>query len=95
MYSTEYSERAIIDLRNAYDYIYYSLLNPLAAIRLREQIPKLISNLECFPYMGKKIFNSNIRFIQFKNYLILYSINNEKVIIQRIIHKRQNFKNVI
>ena len=95
MYRVEFSERAIIDLNEIFNYIYYDLVNPIAALKFRKQIPKPISNLEYFPYMGKKVLNSNLRFIRFKNYLIFYSINYQNVEIQRIFHRRQNFKNVI
>mgnify|MGYP004655253263 CR=1 FL=1 len=86
MHKIKYTERAIIELNSIYNYIYYNLANPIAAIRFREQIPKPISNLEYFPYMGKKILNSNFR------YLIFYSVNNQNVEIQRIIHKNQKIK---
>lgn len=92
MYKIEYTERAIIELNNIYNYIYYNLVNPIAAKKFREQIPKPISNLEYFPYMGKKISNSNLRYLIFKNYLIFYSVNNQNVEIQRVIHKNQKLK---
>ena len=95
MYRIEYSERAIIDLNDIYNYIYYELVNPIAAISFRKQIPKPISNLQIFPYLGKRYNQTNFRYIYFKNYLIIYSINNHNVEIQRIFHKKQNFKNVL
>ena len=95
MYGIDYSERAIIDLNDIYNYIYYELVNPIAAMRFRNQIPRSISNLKIFPFMGKRYNQTESRFIYFKNYLILYSINNQRVEIQRIFHKRQNFKNAI
>ena len=95
MYRIIYTQRAKIELHNTYNYIYFNLANPIAAKKFKFNIIKSISNLEYFPYMGKKISNSNIRYIYFKNYLILYTINNQNVEIQRIFHKRQNFKNVI
>ena len=95
MYKVEFTERAIIDLNDIYNYIYYNLVNPIVAIRFRQQIPKSISKLENFPYIGKKVLNSNLRFIRFKNYLIFYSINYQNVEIQRIFHNRQDFKNIM
>ena len=92
MHKIKYTERAIIELNSIYNYIYYNLANPIAAIIFREQIPKPISNLDYFPYMGKKILNSNFRYLIFKNYLIFYSVNNQNVEIQRIIHKNQKIK---
>ena len=95
MYKIIYTQRAKIELENAYNYIYFNLANPIAAKKFKINIIKSISYLEYFPYMGKKFLNLNIRFIYFKNYLVLYSINNQRVEIQRIFHKRQNFKNAI
>ena len=95
MYRVIYTQRAKIELQNSYNYIFFNLANPIAAHKFKSNIIKLISNLEYFPYMGKKSSNSNLRFIRFKNYLIFYSINNQNVEIQRIFHNRQNFKNII
>lgn len=95
MYKIIYTRRAKVELQNSYNYIYFNLANPIAANKFKVNILKSISNLEYFPYMGKKISNSNVRYIYFKNYLIFYSINNQYVEIQRILHKNQNFKNVI
>lgn len=95
MYRIIYAQRAKIELQNSYNYIYFNLANPIAARSFKLKIIKTISNLEYFPYMGKKISNSNLRYIYFKNYLIFYSINNQYVEIQRIFHKGQNLKNII
>lgn len=95
MYKIIYTRRAKVELQNSYNYIYFNLANPIAANKFKVNILKSISNLEYFPYMGKKISNSNVRYIYFKNYLIFYRVNNQYVEIQRILHKNQNFKNVI
>ena len=68
MYRIEYSERAIIDLNDIYNYIYYELVNPIVAMRFRQEIPKAISNLKIFPFIGKKYNKTNFRYIYFKNY---------------------------
>lgn len=95
MFKIIYTQRAKIELQNAYNYIFFNLANPIAANKFKFSIIKSISNLEYFPDMGKKISNSNVRYIYFKNYLIIYLVKNQNVEIQRIFHKRQNFKNVI
>ncbi len=92
MHKIIYTKRAKVELENLYNYIYFNLANPIAAKRLKANIIKPISNLEYFPYMGKKISNSNFRYLIFKNYLIFYSVNNQNVEIQRIIHKNQKIK---
>ena len=92
MHKIIYTKRAKVELENLYNYIYFNLANPIAAIRFKANIIKPISNLEYFPYMGKKILNSKFRYLIFKNYLIFYSVNNQNVEIQRIIHKNQKVK---
>lgn len=86
MHKIIYTKIAKVELENLYNYIYFNLANPIAAKRFKANIIKPISNLEYFPYMGKKILNSKFR------YLIFYSVNNQNVEIQRIIHKNQKVK---
>ena len=92
MYKIIYTKRAKVELENLYNYIYFNLANPIAAKKFKTNIIKPISNLEYFPYMGKRISNSNFRYLIFKNYLIFYSVNSQNVEIQRIIHKNQKIK---
>ena len=92
MHKIIYTKRAKVELENLYNYIYFNLANPIAAKRLKANIIKPISKLEYFPYMGNKISNSNFRYLIFKNYLIFYSVNNQNVEIQQIIHKNQKVK---
>ncbi|MBO4816461.1 MAG: type II toxin-antitoxin system RelE/ParE family toxin [Clostridia bacterium] len=93
MYRIILTQRAKLDYESAYNYIYYNLANPIAAKRFKDKIPKTISYLQIFPFMGKRFQNTNLRFTYFKNYLIFYSVENQKVKIQRILYKRQNFTN--
>lgn len=95
MYAIKRTQQANIDLYKIYNYIFFDLANPIAADNFKIKILKSISRLQIFPYMGKRYNQTNLRYIYFKNYLILYSINNQYVEIQRIFHRRQNFKNVI
>lgn len=92
MHKIIYTKRAKVELENLYNYIYFNLANPIVAKRFKANIIKPISNLEYFPYMGNKILNSKFRYLIFKNYLIFYSVNNQNVEIQRIIHKNQKVK---
>ena len=95
MYRIILTQRAKIDLERSYNYIYYNLANPIAAKRFKDKIPKSISNLQIFPFMGKQFNQTNLRYIYFKNYLIIYSVKNKNFEILRIIHKRQYLKNII
>ena len=90
-----YNKKAKIELENAYNYIFFYLANPIAANNFRVGLLKSISNLQIFPFMGKRYNKTEFRFIYFKNYLIFYSVKDQNVEIQRILNKRQNFKNII
>lgn len=81
-------------MEGAYNYIYYNLANPIAAANFKNKIPKTISYLQIFPFMGKRYYETNLRFIYFKNYLIIYSVMNKNVEILRVIHKKQDLKTV-
>ena len=93
MYRIILTQRAKIDFESAYNYIYYDLANPIAAKKFKDKIPKTISYLQIFPFMGKRFQNTNLRFIYFKNYLIFYKVSNQSIEIQRVLYKNQNFKN--
>ena len=92
MHKIIYTKRAKVELENLYNYIYFILAKQIVAKRFKANIIKPISNLEYFPYMGKKILNSKFRYLIFKNYLIFYSVNNQNVELQRIIHKKLQVK---
>ena len=93
MYRIILTQRAKLDFESAYNYIYYDLANPNAAKKFKDKIPKTISYLQIFPFMGKRFQNTNLRFIYFKNYLIFYKVSNQSIEIQRVLYKNQNFKN--
>ena len=95
MYGIKRTQQANIDLYKIYNYIFFNLANPIAADNFRADILKSISNLQIFPFMGKRYNKTEFRFIYFKNYLIFYSVKDQNVEIQRILNKRQNFKNII
>ena len=82
MYRITYAQRAKIELQNSYNYIFFNLANPIAARNFKFKIIKTISNLEYFPCMGKKILNSDIRYIYFKNYLIIKTLRSNEYFIK-------------
>ena len=89
------TQRSNIDLYKIYNYIFFDLANPIAADNFISKILKSISNLQMFPFMGKRFNQTNLRYIYFKNYLIIYTVKNKNVEILRIIPKKQNLKNII
>ena len=65
MYRIILTQRAKLDFKSAYNYIYYNLENPIAAKSFKDKILKSISRLEIFPFMGKSLQNTNLRFIYY------------------------------
>jgi len=64
-YAIERTQRANIDLYTIYNYIFFNLANPIAADNFINKILKSISRLEIFPFMGKRLQNTNLRFIYY------------------------------
>ena len=69
----------------------YKLYNPQAANRFIENILNKISILQYLPYIGKIYKNTQERFIVYKNFLIFYEIQEEKIIlIEKVKHMKSN-----
>lgn len=67
------------ELRICYNYIYYSLQNPIAARHFLNKIKKQISTLQYFPEMYPKLCigkNENLRKMLIGNYVIIYKVDN-------------------
>lgn len=101
-YSIKYSTIAEQSLNNIFDYIDNILCNHNAAINITEGIISTINSLKTFPKKHKlcdEEFLSirNIRSTRFKNYKILYYIdeNANVVLILNIFYIKRDTKNVI
>lgn len=80
------TEEAKNDLIEIGDYI--SLDNPTAAINMMIKFKEIFENLVLTPKLGHKrkdLTNKNVRFWSLKNYLIIYQINEDTIIILRIL----------
>ena len=77
---------------NTFKYIAYNLENPIAAINTVQNIKNKINSLDIFPYRGAYYSSKSSRFLIYKNYLILYKIQEKEklIIIKRIIHRNVN-----
>lgn len=90
------------ELENIIKYMKYKLKEPIIAKRFYKSIVNELNSLEYLPERNKKIesFNykeRNIRKLLFKNYIIIYEVNNNKnqVFILHIFHTSQNYFNLI
>lgn len=75
-------------------YIKYKLYNPQASQRFIDNILMKVTSLKIFPYIGSNYKNNQDRFIIYKNFLIIYEIQEkEKIVnIKTIIHRKTNTK---
>ena len=81
-----------MDLDDIYKYITYKLCNYIAAVNITENIQNKINSLDILPYRGTYYSGKSSRFLIYKNYLILYKIQEKEklIIIKRIIHRNVN-----
>ncbi|MBQ6435709.1 MAG: type II toxin-antitoxin system RelE/ParE family toxin [Synergistaceae bacterium] len=91
-----YSDEAIGELREIHDYIAEKLMNPEAARQQSDRIMLAIEALGIFPKLyrvrGRDSQRNEIRILPVDNYLILYSVDDEKQIVNvsRVIYGRKN-----
>ena len=86
------AQRDIIAIRN---YIRDELCNPSAAKHIIACLKKSIQSLENFSGRGRPLdallsVHTEYRYLVCENYCILYLEDNERVIIVRILHQRQD-----
>ena len=87
-----YSKEAISDLQRLRNFIREK--NPDAAKRIAKSIRKGISKLKSFPYLGVKVNRApdsqDIRDLIIGNYIARYLVHNNRIVILRIWHHREN-----
>ena len=91
-----YSPKSRKDLDRIFDYIHDDLNNPIAAEKIVKGILNKISELKEYPQLGSVWYlenniNSGFRFLKYDNYIILYQITKETILIVRILHRLQNY----
>lgn len=81
-YNVNITDNAAADLYQIYDYIEKILLAPQAAENLYNDIVDMIKSLGEMPeryreYDSERFTGKNLRFVNVKNYDILYTVNNQ------------------
>ncbi|MFD1416688.1 type II toxin-antitoxin system RelE/ParE family toxin [Oceanobacillus jeddahense] len=100
MYKVIYLPLAVSDLRNIVDYIQNRLKASEAAIDLVNQLDNSIARLEQFPYSCRvyqpaKELEDEYRLLQVKNYIVFYTVKNDKVMIYRIVYSKMDLTKVL
>lgn len=96
----QYSALAISDLDEIWDYFADECDNVEAAEQTVNTILGSVENLKEFPQIGTSLnkiipIESNYRFLVSGHYLIFYRIEDSNVYIDRILHFRRNYINIL
>ena len=90
------SPLARVDMQEIGDYIGRELRNPGAALRMIQRFRKTIEPLSKFPEMGAPLLaqgkqNAPYCFLVCGNYMIFYHVENESVMIDRVLYGRRDY----
>ena len=93
-YTINYTEKALDDLNDCFDYIILADCDVIAAERFIDSITDYIEILTENPELGKILvlesYKTNYRYLVYKKYMIFYSVANNNIDILRIIHSRRD-----
>ena len=92
MFEVRYSEEALADLDNIWEYITFELKNPDAAINTVNGVMEAIDRLADYPLSGTPLnvlldIESDYRFVIYRNYLAFYHLDNNTVNIDRVLYE--------
>ena len=91
MVKLNWHRHAKLNLIQIYNYIYKDSV--YYSLKTINDIVDLVSNIEIFPYMGRKVPEYgiySIRELIYKSYRIIYEVQPNKIIIHRIWHSARN-----
>jgi plasmid stabilization system protein ParE len=94
------SAEARRDLKNIQEYIADERESPQTALKVIEKILDRIENLLDFPDSGTLLspqvnFPTNYRYARSTSYLIFYRHENNQLFIDRIIHNKRNYIDIL
>lgn len=96
MFEVHYSEVALADLDDIWEYITLELMNPDAAVNTVNGIIDAIDKLSEYPLSGTPLnslldIESDYRFVIYRNYLAFYHLENNAVNIDRVLYEGRDF----
>ena len=100
MFSVKLSPDAVQDLKGIKTYITDELQNPIAAKNTIDKIVSTYENLSLFPESGIPVqkyisFPTDYKFVLANNYSIFYRIEQNSVLIVRILFSKRNFIQIL
>jgi len=95
-----YTAEALRDLDEIWDYIGKCLNSPATASRTVDRIMNDIDLLEDYDEIGVGLFavtgvESDYRYIVSGKYFVFYRLNNDEIYIDRILHSRRDFIQIL
>ena len=92
----KFTDIALKDLDDIYNYICFELCNINAAKKLFVDITNTIKFICLFPYMHPDcrcfyIGDINVRYTTINNYILIYRVSDDFILIIRLIHSKQDF----
>lgn len=96
MFEVHYSEVALADLDDIWEYITFELMNPDAAVNTVNGIIDAIDRFSEYPLSGTPLnalldIESDYRFVIYRNYLAFYHLENNAVNIDRVLYEGRDF----
>lgn len=96
-YKIVFNSEAEAELISIFDYIFVELENPIGARKTIDGILRKCHNLSLFPNSMSvrfEIKDFKIRFVHYKKYTIVYSVNDKKreVMIHNVVYSYKNIK---
>ena len=92
-YKVTYREDFARKVENITAYILYELQNPIASQQFQMDLFQSISILSYFPNAMSVYRNTNYHYLIMKHWLIFYKIQDNTVILSRILSSKQNLNN--
>lgn len=95
-----YSQEALHDMDEIWDYISFELCNPKGAERTVGKIMDAIDCLGDFSNMGAPLSSiiaivTDYRFLVSGNYMIFYRVDNDAVYIDRVLYGKRNYLSIL
>ncbi|MBD5111077.1 MAG: type II toxin-antitoxin system RelE/ParE family toxin [Ruminococcaceae bacterium] len=92
-----YTDEALSDLENIYNYIAYNLGEPGLAKKRVDLIRKRVKDLEVFPEMHKIWRDTDMRCFPVKNHTViyLYDKSSDIVYVMNVFYSRRNIDSLI
>lgn len=99
-YKIVYSEVAVAELDNIFDYIVSETASESIAQDYIARVLSKIENLEIMPEMGTQLniitpLSTDYRFLIAESHIAFYRIEGTTVFIDRVLHKRQEYIRIL